>query len=169
LINSNNNIVMVSGTVVFTLYLFHCYMVFYILPGVSVPSGPRPHKIQRIPQWNDQYWDIHTASNSSQSIIPPVTSSSSSSIPLHRYVHGLESHNITEQIHNQVKLTGEPAGRDMWTVTTATMNNINNTSDTVTTTTSTTIQVLASGGRQYNGFNPNINPNRYVSVIYVCV
>jgi hypothetical protein len=152
----------VIGGIVLMVYLLYCTILCYVLPGVSVPPGPRPHKIQRIPQWYDQYWNINS-SNQSAKDMKPLSST------LHRYVHGQESHTISEQIHNVNKenndtngsshhhfsLTGEPAGRDMWTATTiSTKHKIDVTDD--------VIQALASGGRPYTGFNPNINPNRYV-------
>jgi hypothetical protein len=156
--------VLIVGVMVIIAYLMYCYIVFYIRPGVSVPPGPRPHKIQRIPQWYDQYWYHNTNpiqnrnQNSTNDHTKPV---------LHRYVNGQESHYISEQIHNDgleknhptYRLTGEPAGRDMWTTeTTTTTPNTNPTVDV----SNDIIQTLASGGRSYTGFNPHINPNRYV-------
>ena len=34
-------------------YLVLQYIINFVLPAVSHPGGPRPHKIQRIPKWND--------------------------------------------------------------------------------------------------------------------
>ena len=169
---------LVIGGVVLCLYLLYCWMVFYVLPGVSIPPGPRPHKIQRIPQWYDQYWNISNPTtirnpNTTKNSKPPT-----SSMILHRYVHGQESHIISEQIHNtdqetnktndshsspEFHLTGEPTGRDMWTTTTVmSTKGVSDIDEDL-------IQALASGGRPYAGFNPSINPNRYVPQIYVYI
>ena len=134
-------------------------------------------KSLRIPQWYDQYWNINTGTTTSSSSIQHQSTNDMKLPPIHRYVHGQESHSITEQIHNSnrdnnndsnsvtsssnspFRMTGEPAGRDMWIAMSAN-NETQNTkgcgvSDDI-------IQALASGGRPYTGFNPNINPNRYV-------
>ena len=182
----NNTGILLIGVVVLMVYLIYCYTLFHVLPGVSVPSGPRPHKIQRIPQWYNQYWDINTCNKnqSTNDMEPPTSSAPSSSSPIHRYVHGQESHSISEQIHNSNQenndsdctgittsnplfhLTGEPAGRDMWT-TTSTQNKTQETikHNTAVCVSDDMIQALASGGRPYTGFNPSINPNRFVIII----
>ena len=181
-INTEGNFVI--GGIVLVVYLVHCYVLYYILPGVSVPPGPRPHKIQRLPQWEDQYWNIFHDKPCTQDAKQAPTTSSSSSSQIHiRYVHGQESHTISEQIHNtthkenyttdvsngsihhQYRLTGEPAGRDMWTTSTTIEATTTSTQPHKTGVSNDAIRELASGGRTYTGFNPNINPNRYMPPI----
>jgi hypothetical protein len=103
-----------------------------VRPGVSLPEGPRPHKIQRTPAWPNQTWDLRCD---------------------HRYAQSQESYDITATEYN-VLLTGEPAGRDIWTTaTSATRRSLSQqrVDDAL-------VQELASGGRP-PGFNPSVNPN----------
>ena len=162
---TTTHVVVMIGAMVGSLYGVICYIVHFVLPGVSVPSGPRPHKIQRIPQWTDRYWNIHSHHHKKDHDNDNTTDDTKKSKPLssyrHRYVHGMESHDLTQEQHHQV-MTGEPAGRDMWTtIPTATTTTTTSSSDQKQLYDDVMIQSLASGGRPYTGFNPNINPNRY--------
>lgn len=171
----------VIGGIVLIVYLYCSSRCFGILPGVSVPSGPRLQKIQRTPQWRDQYWMIHSHSTNNNKANGKEQTTSPQ---LHRYVHGQESHLISEQLYNvdyeghnsitdgnasggssrRFRLTGESAGRDIWT-TTSIRNDTQNVKDTTSNNSCVSndlLQSFASGGRPYMGFNPNINPNRYV-------
>jgi hypothetical protein len=69
------------------VYLSACYYVHHRLPGVSVPGGPRPHKIQRQPQW-----ETNDMAFPNQSLLA-----------------------CQAGINDDTPLcTGEPAGRDVW-------------------------------------------------------
>jgi hypothetical protein len=134
--------VLLVGIVVVGMYSLFFYYKFHLGPGVSVPGGPRPHKIQRHPQWENKNWDI-------------VVSSSQSTVP--QYVTAQESHFVSESIFagTCAAISGEPFGRDMWTTKT------NNDSPTkATKMDEEMIRSMASGGRPYSGFNPHLNPNR---------
>jgi len=88
-----------SGLLVISLYSFVIgFLIHYLLPGVSKPGGPRPHKIPRSPKWKDdrvalskddlQGWMLLTAE---------------------------ESHEATsKQFDSETLLTGEVAGRQTW-------------------------------------------------------
>jgi hypothetical protein len=144
----------IVGGIVLCLYTAIMHYIHHIVPGVSIPSGPRPHKIQRIPQWDNR------------NITLPSTNTN-------RYSTAQESHLITEQLFAGTcgTMTGEPMGRDIWTtnsttatsgVTTCTPGKSNNKNNKQQSSTinDEMVQLLASGGRSYNGFNPHINPNR---------
>jgi hypothetical protein len=124
------------------VYLSACYYVHHRWPGVSVPGGPRPHKIQRQPQWNTN--DIPLLLQSSQSLM------------------------CQAGINDDTPLcTGEAAGRDVWMCsTTNSQSAASNTNKTQHRHISEAmIQEMAAGGRTYGIFNPSINPNRYVRFI----
>lgn len=132
-----------SAAAALTLYAATFFVLFHVVPGVSLPSGPRPHKIQRIPIWPDQ--TVH---------LPPVL------VKTWRCANAQESHQLTHRglQGTSAALTGEPAGRDCWT-------NVPVTTTTTTTTTTLNgtvderlVQEMAGGGRPA-GFNPAVNPN----------
>eukprot|EP00538_Stauroneis_constricta_P000240 CAMPEP_0119550102 /NCGR_PEP_ID=MMETSP1352-20130426/3698_1 /TAXON_ID=265584 /ORGANISM="Stauroneis constricta, Strain CCMP1120" /LENGTH=1022 /DNA_ID=CAMNT_0007595859 /DNA_START=59 /DNA_END=3127 /DNA_ORIENTATION=+ len=74
----------------------------HILPGVSMPSGPRPHKIQRQPEWKD-----------SVSTVNPTL------LAKWRCAVAQDSHDATHSKFGFASalagLTGEPSGRQIWT------------------------------------------------------
>ena len=107
----------------------------YLLPAVSDPGGPRPHRIQRQPKWDDR-------------AIPLPASMSK-----WRCAIAEESHAISEAAFGEPLLTGEPFGRDLWT-----QEPYNSKLKPVD---ETLVSALASGGRS-GSFNPSVNPNRYV-------
>ena len=83
------------------------YLLQDVAPGVSVPGGPRPHKLQRTPQWKDHStrldektrnkWRCAVAQDAHDVTHQSFCSSSSSS----------DSPSLL--------LTGEPFGRQIWT------------------------------------------------------
>ena len=93
---------------------------------VSWPGDPRPHKIQRQPQWKDR----------------------SIELPNHSFqcVAAQSSHDLPDS----GPLTGEPAGRDVWSTQGPNPPRIWREG---------LVQEMASGGRPA-GFNPAVNPNR---------
>jgi hypothetical protein len=131
-----------SGNLAAILYGLGCFYVFHVMPGVSVPGGPRPHKIQRHPQWEDKNWEVLEQSRQ------------------HRYVTADESHYVSEGLFagTCAVISGEPAGRDMWTTETKSVpftdKKANRKVD------EALVRRMASGGRSYSGFNPHHNPNR---------
>ena len=135
-------IVWFRGILAFSVYLLSFYVFFYVMDGVSVPAGPRPHKIQRIPQWENKTWELTNATDE------------------WRCVTASEAHAVTEAeffvagTTSAAALTGEPSGRDVWTTVAASSSKQRKVDEAV-------VQEMASGGRPA-GFNPHVNPNRYV-------
>jgi hypothetical protein len=164
-------VIVTTSLFVISLYLLYFYILFHVRPGVSIPSGPRQHKIQRVPQWYNHYWNT-TGSRIVQDTVNQhdknmIGNSEKQVLSQHRYVTGQESHTISEQLYSGCTssgMTGEPAGRDMWTTTTTTVATKGMTQTTASTVNDELVISLASGGRNYIGFNPHINPNRYVDV-----
>lgn len=120
-----------SGFVAIMTYLYVFYAINQ-LPGVSDPGGPRAHKIQRKPQWEDKELPLPKAADK------------------WRFAVGAAGHEITEQRQagTSAALTGEPAGRDIWTtVDGGKKPRVDE----------RLVAELASGGR--SGFNPALNPN----------
>lgn len=144
------NTLLIVGSIVISCYLLWFYYLYHIASGVSLPGPPRKHKIQRKPQWND-------------AVIPIP-----SNINKYRLSIGNESYRITEKLFlgTSASITGEVSGRDIWTnhepiiiSTNTTSKNNNNNNVKID---DKLIKEMASGGRSYTGFNPSINPNRYV-------
>lgn len=119
-------------------YLTFFYVYMHCMPNVSHPGGPRAHKIQRKPLWSD------------------VTTPTPNAIVSNwRCAVAQDSHQVTETLFQGTagSLTGEPAGRQIWTN--------NNDSVKKPRVDEHKVQEMASGGRA-EGFNPSVNPNRYV-------
>ena len=125
----------VCGVTVAQLYLVFFYIYFHLMPNVSHPGGPRAHKIQRMPHWDDR-----TTSS------PRIAQSCFCAVDQ-------DSHRATEKRFEGTagSLSGEPAGRQIWTQGEQTTKNRVD---------EKLVQDMASGGRP-DGFNPSINPNRY--------
>ena len=124
-----------SGVAAFSIYSVAYFVVQYLFPGVSHPGGPREHKIQRVPNWND-----------STTSVPSFASK-------WRCVVAEESHQISEArfAGTSAALTGESSGRQMWT---------NVSKDKATKNVDEKlVEEYAAGGREH-GFNPSKNPNR---------
>ncbi len=118
-----------------SIYLVFLLVTQYLLPAVSDPGGPRPHRIQRQPQWDNR----------------PIPLPGS--MKQWRCVIAEESHAITEATFGESLLSGEPFGRDIWT-----QKPYNSKLKAVD---EKFVHELASGGRT-DIFNPSVNPNRYV-------
>jgi hypothetical protein len=140
------DLVGMCGFAVVAMYLALWYVLHHVLPGVSDPGGPRPAKIQRVPAWHDKTWTTTMDD----------TTTIAAAAPNHwRFVTGLAGHEVTEAefAGTSGALTGEPAGRDIWTTTwTKTKPNANLDDNKL-------ILEMACGGRPA-GFNPHVNPNR---------
>lgn len=130
-----------SGAVALSMYAFAYFVVHYLFPGVSHPGGPRPHKIQRVPKWED-----------SVSFPPSVAEK-------WRCVVAQESHEIsdTKFADTSAVITGEPSGRQIWTNSKTIDNKSSIKVD------EKLVAEMAGGGRA-SGFNPSKNPNRCVSL-----
>ncbi|GAX17250.1 cycloartenol synthase [Fistulifera solaris] len=115
-----------------SIYLFFLFLTQYFLPAVSDPGGPRPHRIQRQPQWENR----------------PIPLPES--MKQWRCVIAEESHAITEEAFGESLLTGEPFGRDMWTQEPY--------KSKLKAVDEKLVHELASGGRS-DSFNPSVNPN----------
>jgi hypothetical protein len=124
----------VCGVTVAQLYIMFFYIYFHLMPNVSHPGGPRAHKIQRLPHWDDN------------------TTSSPRIAQSWRCAVDQDSHRVTEKRFEGTagSLSGEPAGRQMWT------RGEHTTKKRVD---EKLVQEMASGGRP-DGFNPSVNPNR---------
>lgn len=136
------------------IYLLVFYIIHHVLDGISNPGGPRNHKIQGKPKWEDRI------------INPP------SCLLNHNHENAkwkcfvaVQSHKITESEFDRISgtnkngkkrkgcLIGEPCGRQIWS----------NADDSEEATTKAQVdeelvQRLARGGRP-EGFNPSANPN----------
>jgi len=88
-----------SGLFAISLYSFVVgFSIHYLLPGVSRPGGPRPHKIRRNPKWVDGRIAL------SKDILKGWT-----------FLTAEESHEATsKQFDSELLLTGESAGRQTW-------------------------------------------------------
>jgi hypothetical protein len=131
-----------SGSLVAILYGLVSVYISHILPGVSDPGGPRPHKIQRSPQWEDKNWVVLEQSRQ------------------HRYVTAEESHFVSEEhfAGTCAVVSGESSGRDIWTTEMRKAPFIGKGAHKKVD--EALVRTLASGGRAYSGFNPHLNPNR---------
>lgn len=96
------------------LYLSIMGVIHYVLPSVSMPGGPRPHKIQRQPQWKDDHISLD------QSTIDKwrcLISDESHQATNHKFEITNGTDNDDEGGHDNVvipSLTGESAGRQTW-------------------------------------------------------
>jgi squalene/oxidosqualene cyclase-like protein len=175
------------------VYAALVHLVQSVRPGVSVPGGPRPHRMQRKPVWDNVTTTLphaNTNPNSSCSSSTLAAAAASSVLPAQhllkttsstalgwRWYTGQASHVASERrfAGTGAALTGEASGRDIWVATTTT------TSTTVpfaptktprkvgnTAVDETRVQEMAYGGRT-PGFNPSVNPNRCVDNVNVNV
>ena len=136
---ASSSTVTTCGFLVAAAYLTFFYIYFHAMPNVSHPGGPRPHKIQRTPTWNN--------------VTTPAVAKT------WRCAVAQDSHQVTEAIFEGTAggLTGEPAGRQIWCRAEDSTTNNKHPRKRVD---ETLVQEMASGGRP-EGFNPSINPNRY--------
>lgn len=141
-------IVWFRGMSALFVYMLSFYDLFYVFDGVSVPSGPRPHKIQRFPRWENKTWELTAIASKNW-----------------RCVTAQEAHAVTEARFagtTNAALSGEPSGRDVWTVAAATTATAAAPSNKQINVDETVVQEMASGGTGTPaGFNPHVNPNRY--------
>ena len=90
-----------AGVAALAMYLWACYQ-FDERPGVSVVGGPRPHKIQRQPAWDEKSQTIDARK-----------------LQHWRCAVAQDSHQATEQMFaaqkQQQPLVGEADGRQIWT------------------------------------------------------
>lgn len=133
---ASSSAITMCGVIVSTLYLGFFYVYFHKLPNVSHPGGPRAHKIQRKPMWND----VNTPT-------PSITKD-------WRCAVAEDSHQVTASLFEGTagSLTGEPAGRQIWTnVPSSAIGGRKRVDE-------RKVQEMASGGRP-EGFNASQNPN----------
>jgi hypothetical protein len=145
---SNHNFT--SGFFALSLYLFSFWAYDKVTYGVSHPGGPREHKIRRMPKWSDvttsiddvigdKAWKCAVAQNSHR-------------VTLERF--GLGSKDGENGMKcNEVGMSGEPAGRQMWAVSTSKEFE----GSPITEDQKALIRTIAKCGRE--GFNPSKNPN----------
>jgi hypothetical protein len=143
-----------------------CYVVFYLSvivqrsKDVSKPGPPRTQPITRHPSWGDGNNNnkVHTLPEDARK--------------QWRCVVAKESHNVSEAINSSnnhkgnLKMTGDPCGRQIWTTTTTT-NSADSKQKQKHGPDSMIIDEqlvlkLAAGGDEADGygFNPSKNPNR---------
>lgn len=81
------------------LYTTAMYIVHHVMPAVSMPGGPRPHKIQRQPEWP-----------TNKVVLDP------SLVRGYTCLVAQDSHQATARkfMDDGTKMTGEPAGRQAW-------------------------------------------------------
>jgi len=127
----------VSGKYSVIAYALWCYYNHHLLPNVSHPGGPRAHKIQRVPQFQDKSVMLDEADKKNW-----------------RPVVAKESHDITTRKFEGVTgatISGEPVGRQMWTTfPNQPYKGIDE----------KLVEQLAAGGREPGVFNAAKNPNR---------
>eukprot|EP00814_Leptocylindrus_danicus_P003855 CAMPEP_0116009816 /NCGR_PEP_ID=MMETSP0321-20121206/3647_1 /TAXON_ID=163516 /ORGANISM="Leptocylindrus danicus var. danicus, Strain B650" /LENGTH=480 /DNA_ID=CAMNT_0003478829 /DNA_START=35 /DNA_END=1473 /DNA_ORIENTATION=+ len=153
--------------------LMHLYIQRYMVKGVSHPGGPREKKIRRVPHWDEgvrslpscfgadatvasggtkkSFWDNIMDNNSSSS---RSRSNSDKKQSRWRCAVAEASHEVTTLKFAGVKgagMTGEPSGRQMWT--------LDEGKSCATQVDEALVQKLACGGREYDGFDPSKNPN----------
>lgn len=141
-----------SGMVVLAVYTGYFYYKNHCQPGVSHPGGPRAHRIQRQPLWTKKDND-----------------KSGTSLPWEaaakwKFFTGRTSHAITEArwAGTSAALTGEPAGRDLWSSTDPNPTSASPKKLKVRGVDERVVHELASGGRlDGSRFDPSQNPNRY--------
>ena len=147
-----------SGIGALTLYLGVCWVFHYVMDGVSMPGGARAHKMQRQPCWEDQVTTLPTTQKQWKCMVAE------------------ESHDYTEEKYAKT-LSGEAAGRQIWSTTTTTIDDDDDDNKThplvshllrqvhgggknkTKNEEEDLIQTMAMGGRSYFGFNPSKNPN----------
>jgi len=83
-----------SLSVTAAVYVCACCVLDALCAPVSWPGGPRPHKIQRTPQWEDKNIPL-----------PAIES--------WQHMCGEAAHKVSNSLF-QVQLSGEPTGRDIW-------------------------------------------------------
>jgi len=123
-------IVLLDSYIVVVAYLSVLYYFHYVRPGVSDPGGPRAHAIQRKPQWSNTSTTLDSGT--------------------WRCLVAQEAHDDSERKFAPHQLSGEPSGRQIWTMQGRGANGINENE--------ALVQEMASGGRM-EGFNAAINPN----------
>ena len=157
-----------GGALVVGLYGFVVgFIVNYLMPGVSKPGGPRPHKIPRSPEWKKGN-----------------TALSEDDLKGWTFLTAKESHEATlKQFDSETLLTGEEAGRQTWFKLQRDMNPVGSPSKRRSVTGYFTtllspskmsrsgpgveasevdeelVQTMALGGREKPGFEPSVNPN----------
>ncbi len=156
-----------SGVLAVGIYSFAVvFVINYLLPGVSKPGGPRPHKIPRSPNWNDGR-----------------TVLSDDALKGWTFLAAKESHEATlKQFDSETLLTGEEAGRQTWfkfqddngePETPSTRSSVSGFITTLLTPVKgkrsstvdhsvvdeSLVESMALGGREKPGFEPSKNPN----------
>jgi hypothetical protein len=127
-----------------TIYALSIHYIHHVMLGVSHPGGPRAHKIQRQPKWDEHSTTVHSGT--------------------WRCAVAKDSHEDTKKQFRGTpgKLSGEPFGRQMWTTAPGPPQPENKgglfgigkkSVD------EQLVQEMASGGRP-EGFNASVNPNR---------
>ena len=137
-----------SGVAAVSTYVFALYSIHNYLPGVSDPGGPREHKIQRKPQWENKTTQLPNSSQKKW-----------------RFSVAEDSHAVTmlRMEQTSAKLTGEPSGRDIWTTqqqqrpSKETSPSKQQQQQQLQVDTDL-VKEMAAGGRSW-GFNPAVNPN----------
>jgi len=148
------------------------YVIHNLLPGVSKPGGPRPHKIPRSPKWKEGRIAL-----------------SEEDLKGWTFLTAEKSHRATsKQFDSETLLTGEPAGRHTWfSVQRETQDSKSEPSEEVPVNggignfvvnlfspskkpkpdrendvidvDESIVQEMALGGRSAPGFEPSVNPN----------
>ena len=122
-----------TGGAVLCVYSLLQWIVHHVLPGVSIPGGPRAHKIDRHPQWPDRTYTLPKEH--------------------HQWTYACaedsHAHSQTRFQGTGAALTGEPFGRDIWT----------HSSSSKASRDDKLVDEYARGGRSSGGFNPSVNPN----------
>ncbi|KAG7348086.1 S-2,3-epoxysqualene cyclase [Nitzschia inconspicua] len=156
-----------------TLYSAIMFVIHHVMRAVSMPGGPRPHKIQRQPQWKQgQLYTLDPLIlNGWKCLVAEESHQATES----KFAQELVNSSSGEQTP---KLTGEPAGRQTWfhvrgnekesfadsngggllsrvlgAASPSRKSTSNNGVD------EELVQTMALGGRSKLGFDPSTNPN----------
>jgi Squalene-hopene cyclase N-terminal domain len=91
-----------------TIYSMAMYVIHHLLPSVSMPGGPRPHKIQRQPKWKEGCIVLPSKLVNGYSCLVAVDSHNATSQKFASFSTDEDNHG------NACTMTGEPAGRQTW-------------------------------------------------------
>jgi Squalene-hopene cyclase N-terminal domain len=151
--DSTSVLLYATGGAVLLAYGACLAILHHAMPGVSVPSGPRPHKIQRQPLWPSKEW--------SHPLVAKFRCHASHASHAASYRQCLPP--LDGGVGGDGKfttLTGESAGRDVWATDADNTIIFNGAEDPTIAVDEALVETMACGGRSTGTrFNPAHNPN----------
>ena len=202
---NDDDVQMMQGYIDLPAYCQYCaigctavvaYLQYLATMVVSHPGAAREHKIRRVPKWEEKCTELDIIQQKQWRC---VVAEESHAITVLQHCQGVVKQEEEEDVSINHLISGEPAGRQIWTYTGAKQgekgSNVNsnatpkkkpkhsNTStpkespakiwiegilnfgsnkrgeEGIVTVDEDYVQLLASGGREYTGFDPSKNPN----------